>query len=226
MLARELHAPARRGARAAPCSPARSGSCRRSRRRRRSSRRRARAPSGRSPCSPHVHRDVVVAGLEAPRAGEPAAAGVERLDLDAHLLQQLDLGVDAAGRLVVAVAPDEGLALEPRRLDVELLEELGEVVRALREPLRVVVVRQELPELVLEDGHAARLEPDDRDALAVPLAQLVEAAAEVALGQVEEAVVVQRPPAADVALGDRRPASRPPRAPRPRRRRRPCACGC
>ena len=76
-------------------------------------------------------------------------------------------------------------------------------IRALREPLRVVVVRQELPELVLEHGHAARLEPDDRDPLAVPLAQLVEAAPEVALGQVEEAVVVQRPPAADVALGDR-----------------------
>src|SRR5581483_7847458 len=64
-----------------------------------------------------LHRDLVVALLEAPRAGEPAAAGLERLHLDAHLLQQLDLRVDAAGRLVVAVPPDEGLAVEPRRLD-------------------------------------------------------------------------------------------------------------
>src|SRR6478752_7083978 len=144
----------------------------------------------------------MVVGLEAPRAGEPAAAGLQRLDLDAHLLQQLDLGIDAAGRLVAAVAPDERLALERRRLDLEALEELGEVVRALREPLRVLVVREELPELVLEHGDAARLEPDDRDPLAVPLAQLVEAAPEVALGQVEEAVVVEGPPTADVALGD------------------------
>ena len=84
----------------------------------------------------------MVGGLEAPRAGEPAAAGLQRLHLDAHLLQQLDLRIDAAGRLVVAVPPDERLALERRRLDLELLEELGEVEHALREPLRVVVVRE------------------------------------------------------------------------------------
>ena len=67
---------------------------------------------------------------------------------------------------------------------------------------RVVVVRQELPELVLEDGDATRLEPDDRDPSAIPLAQLVEAAAEVALREVEEAVVVERTAAADVSFGD------------------------
>src|SRR5205823_7815385 len=80
-------------------------------------------------------------------------------------------------------------------------EELGEVVRALSEPLCVVVVREQLPKLVLEDGDAARLEPDDRDTLAVPLAQLLEAAPKVALGEVEEAVVVERPSAADVSIG-------------------------
>src|SRR5262249_30055788 len=142
-----------------------------------------------------LHRDLVMSGLEPPRACEPAAAGVQRLDLDAHLLQELHLGVDAAGRLVMAVPPDERLACERRRLAAELLEDLGEVKDARLQPLCVLVVRDELAELVLEDRDATRLEPDDRDALAVPLLQLLQVPAQVALGEVEEAVVVERPAA-------------------------------
>ena len=140
--------------------------------------------------------------FEAPRAGEAAAAGLHRLGLDAHLAQQLELGIDPSRRLVVAMPPDEGVALERRRLDLERLEELGEVVDVAREPRGVVVVREQLSELLLEDCDAARLQADDGDVLAIPLAQPVEVPPQVALGEVEEAVVVQRPAAADVPLRD------------------------
>ena len=89
-----------------------------------------------------LHRQVVVLGFEPPRAGQAAAAALGLLDLDAHPLQQLELGLDPAGRLVVAVPPHERLPAQLRHVDRELLEELGEVVRLLREALRVVVVRQ------------------------------------------------------------------------------------
>ena len=131
----------------------------------------------------------------------PQQPASQRLDVDAHPLEQLVLRVDAAGRLVVAVPVEDAFRSSARRLERRCCcEELGEVVRLLREPLRVLVVRAAASELVLEDGDAARLDPDDRGARADLVAQRVEHALEVALGEVEEAVVVERPPAADVAL--------------------------
>ena len=69
---------------------------------------------------------------------------------------------------MVAMPPDKGVALERRRLDLERLEELGEMVDVAREPRGVVVVRKQLSELLLENGDAARLQADDGDVLAIP----------------------------------------------------------
>src|SRR5439155_5400247 len=100
-------------------------------------------------------------------------------------------------RLVVAVPVQERLACEPGRLDALLLQELREVVRLLAEPQRVLVVREQLSRLVLEDRRAARLDADDRDAGAQVVAQRADRPTQVALGEVEEAVVVQGPAAAE-----------------------------
>ena len=74
------------------------------------------------------HRHLVVVGLEAEGAGEAAAAGVEEGDVEAGLGEKVAVGPHAHHRLVVAVAVDDGLAGELRRLPVRraLLEQLGE----------------------------------------------------------------------------------------------------
>ena len=84
----------------------------------------------------------------------------------------------------------------------KVLEELGEVVALLRQPLGVVVVGEDARELVLEHGQAAGLHADHRRARADLVAQGVQHAVQVALGDVQEPVVVQRSAAAHVALGD------------------------
>src|SRR5207302_4329619 len=71
--------------------------------------------------------------------------------------------------------------------------------RLLAETLRVLVVGPQLQQLVAEDGDAARLDADERDAGADLLPQRGDRALEVTTCEPEEAVVVQRPPAADPA---------------------------
>ena len=141
-----------------------------------------------------------MAGLVAPAAGHAAAAGVELLDLESHLLEQRLLGVDAARGLVVAVAVEKRLPLQERRLPAVgvLGHELGEVLRLGAEPLRVLVVRPELDELVLEHGRAARLDPDHRRSRPDVVAEVPEHLAEVCLGEVEHPVVVERPAATEM----------------------------
>src|SRR5207248_9744061 len=73
-------------------------------------------------------------------------------------------------------------------------------IRLLREPLRVRVVREEPDELVAERRDAARFEPDHRRPALDLLVQVVEDLAQLALRQVEHAVVVEWPAAAE-ALG-------------------------
>src|SRR5436309_398141 len=119
-------------------------------------------------------------GLESPRAREPAAAGLQRLRLHAHLPEQLELGLDAPRRLLMAMPPDERLPLEPGTLDPELAEELGEVVDVATQPLCVVVVRKQLRQLVLEHREAARLQSDDRHVLPIPRAEPLEIRAQIA----------------------------------------------
>ena len=81
------------------------------------------------------------------------------------------------------------------------------------EPLRVLVVRQQLRQLVAEDRDAARLEPDDRDPGADLAAHAFQHTLEVAAGQAEEAVVVERAAAAEVARRQRDAQAGAPRAP-------------
>src|SRR6266508_3709416 len=75
--------------------------------------------------------------------------------------EQLALGIDAFRRPLMAVAPEQGLPGEPRELRLLVLQEFGEVERLCRQTLCVLVVRQQPRQLVLEDGHAARLHADD-----------------------------------------------------------------
>src|SRR5262249_28587695 len=88
-------------------------------------------------------------------------------------------------------------AVEARRLPPGGVdEELGEVERLLPEPERVLVVREEAPELVAERRDAARLEADDGRAGADVVAERVEDLPQVTLREAEHAAVVDRPPAA------------------------------
>ena len=106
--------------------------------------------------------------LVAPRAGHPAAAALQLLDLEPHPLEQLLLAGDPTGRAVMAVAVEERIPPQRRRFPPlrALAEEVREVEGLLAEAPRVLVVRQHLRQLVLEDGDAARLDPDDRHARA------------------------------------------------------------
>src|SRR5581483_12473329 len=96
--------------------------------------------------------------------------------------------------------PEEGAALQPRRLELELAKELREVVAVAMQPLRVVVARKEFRQLVPEHRDAARLHADDRDAGPIPPAQLGEALPQIPLSEVEEPVVVERAAAEAVLL--------------------------
>ena len=58
-------------------------------------------------------------------------------------------------------------------------------------------MREQLAELVAEGGHAGGLEAHHRSAARDLLAQLVQDLAQLACGQIEHAVVVERAPAAE-----------------------------
>src|SRR5699024_1340237 len=81
-------------------------------------------------------------------------------------------------------------------------EELGEVEALAGEAPGVFIVRHQLQELVPEHGHAARLEPDDRRPRSDLVAESLEDPLEVAAGSREEAVVVERPAAAESGRGE------------------------
>ena len=69
------------------------------------------------------------------------------------------------------------------------------------QPLRVLVVREQVEQLVAEDRDAARLEPDDRRAGFDLGPQRVEDLAQQRFRAVEHAVVVERPAAAELPRG-------------------------
>ena len=77
------------------------------------------------------------------------------------------------------------------------LHEFAEERHLRAEPLCVFIVRQHVLHLVAEHRRAARLEDDDGDARADLVADRVDHAEEHLLRERQEAVVVQRPPAAD-----------------------------
>src|SRR4029079_529453 len=85
-------------------------------------------------------RDLVVRRLVAPSAGPPAAAAVGRHEMRPHAAEELLLRLDAARRGGVAVALEDDVALEPRRLvALPRGEELPEVDPLVGGPLCVPV---------------------------------------------------------------------------------------
>ena len=145
-----------------------------------------------------AHRDLVVLAIEAERPCHAATTGVERLELEADLLQHRLLGLELHDRLVMAVPLDDGLPFQLRQLDVLALQKFAE----REEPPRDVrVLGEEIRQFIAEDRDAARLEPDDRD---VPrLAQDIDRFAQELLRAVEHPPVVQRTPAAELLARDR-----------------------
>jgi hypothetical protein len=77
--------------------------------------------------------------------------------IDAHPLEQGDLGIHADHRFVVAVAVDGGPDRELRRRIALAFEELREQQRLIRESPGVVVVGEQIHQLVTKGGDAARL---------------------------------------------------------------------
>src|SRR5204863_461759 len=119
--------------------------------------------------------------------------------------------LDAAGRLVVAVAVQKRLALQRGRLPAAgvLAHELCEVVGLLAETLRVLVVRPELHELVLDDGDAARLDPDHRSPRPEVAALRVGMSTETGQSFVQPLQERQRSSASSTSL-ERKPSSSSP----------------
>src|SRR5258705_927250 len=81
-----------------------------------------------------------------------------------------------------------------------VFQQLAQEKRLAPQPLRARVVREEIPQLVAKDGRAARLEHDDRQAGVDVRTDLLENALEVQLRAIEEPKVVERPPAAEIAV--------------------------
>ena len=112
-------------------------------------------------------------GLEAERAGHPAAAGVDLRDLRAgDAPQQRDRGGGARERLLVAVAVEDDRPAAHRRRGVQrqgavvdrLDEQLLDELRLAGDRLRARVVREQLQVLLAQGQQARRLAAHDRHA--------------------------------------------------------------
>ena len=112
--------------------------------------------------------------LEAEGAGHTAAAGVEHLQIEPEIAQHLHRVVHVEDRFLMAVAVEQGLALQPGEIDrvLSLLmgQEFAEGEDLAAQALGVLIAGEEVGHLVAEDGHAARLQADDRRPLADLLA--------------------------------------------------------
>ena len=148
--------------------------------------------------------DFEFVALEAEGAGHAAAAGVEKLDFGAGGREECDFVGHLHDGPVVAVALDDegagagGGVVERGFADEEFAEEQGvgfEFVGA-------GVVGEEVGELVAEDGGAAWLEDDDGHAGGEEGLEDGEGVEEVSAGGREQAEVVERAAAADVAIED------------------------
>ncbi len=124
-----------------------------------------------------------MAALEPEVPGQSAASRVEQIGLDADGVEEAQVGVHVHDRLVVAVALDDRVGGEPRRLPVRgvTLEELSERERVVAEAAGVLIVGEKFAEVVAEHGGAAGLESDDRDAVADVGGERIEGAAELLL---------------------------------------------
>src|SRR5579863_9701975 len=142
--------------------------------------------------------------LEPERSGHAAAAGLNGLDIGASFSQKGDFARGSAeDRLVMTMAVNQNaLACEGVRNGVRsvLHEEVREQPCLVAKPLRDRVVREKLLQLVAEDAGAAWLKKDERQAGNDLRGHALENLGEIVTGRAEEAEVVERTPAADVAL--------------------------
>ncbi len=148
-------------------------------------------------------REVVLVFFEAEGAGHAAAAGVEEFDFGSGEAEEGELVGHAHGGAVVAVAVDDYFVVDLWRpvvwsaFDEELAEEEGLVA----EFDGAWVVREEVGELVAEDGGAGGFEDDDGGAGVELRGEGVEGFEEVVFGGVEHAEVVEGAAAAEMLLG-------------------------
>ena len=109
------------------------------------------------------HRDVVFLFVEAERAGHAAAARRRGAPVDAHFAEDRLLIGHFHERLVMAVAVDEGLDRELRKLKVGgfLFQKLAQQEGLPGQLVRPVIVGEEVDQFVAKDGGATGLQNDD-----------------------------------------------------------------
>src|SRR5258705_13789631 len=100
------------------------------------------------------------------------------------------------------MAMDDRLPLKARKRDqiTVIFEEFTEQEGLAREPVGAFVAGEKVAEFIPEDGDAAGLKPDDGHARLDFRGQSVENLQKQVLRSVEHAEVVERPPAAQIAL--------------------------
>src|SRR5437660_4542743 len=105
----------------------------------------------------------------------------------------------------MTVPVQQRLAFEAGRRDFLCLDELTEEERLPRQCLGSLIAREQIQQFVSEDGDAAGLESDDRDAGLDFGRQLVEDFQEQFFRSIEHAKVVQGASAAEVGVRDYHP---------------------
>src|SRR5215212_10578152 len=136
----------------------------------------------------------------APGPRHPTASRIEKLVVEAELLENLLFAAHPHEGLVVAVAVHYRLAFELRRLVVLLLEELAQDERLATESPRIFVVGEEVRQLITKYRDTARLEAHYRHTFCDVRAQHLEDLPELALGEGKHTEVVERAAAAQVLL--------------------------
>src|SRR6266511_2099638 len=137
---------------------------------------------------------------EAPR--HTAAARVKDLEVEAQHAKQGLLVAEPEHRLVVAMAMNHGSSFELRWFITLPHQEFAEQKRLRRESSRVRVIGKQIDQLISEDGHAARLQPNHGHPTTDKRPDGPECALQHTLRQREHPVVVERAAAAHPTVGD------------------------
>ena len=151
-------------------------------------------------------RDFEFVGFKPKRTGHAAATRLDGFDDGAGALEECDFaGGSAEDGFVVAVAVDEDVrASETGGREVRRVrgEPVGEEPDLLAELLRVGIFGEDFEELVFEDAGAAGLKKDEGQAGANLRRHAGKDLREITARGVEQAEVVKRTAAADVAAWD------------------------
>ena len=150
--------------------------------------------------------DFEFVGFKAKGSGHAATSGLDRFDDGAGALEERDFaGGSAEDGFVMAVAVDEDVCAGEaggRKVRRVLREPVGEEPDLLAELLRVGIFGEDFEELIFEDAGAAWLKKDEGQTGADLRGHAGKDLREIAAGGVEEAEVVERAAAADVAARD------------------------